>query len=56
MIPVMTEYDKLLVIVKAFKTWGHYFESYKHKILILTNYNNLFQFMNTKNLSFKQVC
>ena len=50
-----THDGKLLAIVKAFKTWRHYLEGCKHKVLVLTNYNNLCCFMNTKSLSFKQV-
>lgn len=45
-----------LVIIKIFTTWKHYLEGYKHKILIFTNYNNLQRFIDTKNLSFRQVC
>lgn len=52
MIPVKTTFkthnDELLTIIKAFKTWRHYLESCKHKIFILTKYNNLCQFMTTK--------
>ena len=59
MIPAETRYkiynSKLLAIVEAFKTWRHYLEGYKHKALVLTNYNNLCRFMDTKNLSFRQV-
>ncbi len=32
---------ELLAIIEAFKTWKHYFESYKHKVLIFTDHNNL---------------
>ena len=43
MIPAKTRYKtydgKLLAIGKAFKTWWHYLESCKHKVLIFTNYN-----------------
>ena len=46
---------ELLAIVKAFKTWQHYLEGCKHKILILTDHNNLRRFMDTKNLRSKQV-
>ena len=46
---------KLLAIVKDFKTWRHYLEGCKHKVLVLTDYNNLCCFMNTKNLSSRQV-
>ena len=47
--------SKLLAIVGAFKTWRHYLEGCKHKILVLTNYNNFCWFIDTKNLSFRQV-
>ena len=50
-----THNSKLLAIVKAFKTWRYYFKSCKYKVLVLTDHNNLCQFMNTKNLSSKQV-
>ena len=59
MIPTKTWYEthdgKLLAIVKAFKTWRHYLEGYKHVIFVLTDYNNLCYFMNTKSLSSRQV-
>ena len=59
-IPVETQYKthngKLLSIVKAFKTWRHYLENCKHEIFIFTDHNNLCRFMDTKNLSFGQVC
>ena len=59
MIPAKTRYkthnSKLLAIVKAFKTWWHYLESCKHEYLVLTNYNNLYRFIDTKNLSSRQV-
>ena len=49
-------YDgELLAIVKAFKMWRHYLEGCKHKVLVLTDHNNLRRFMDTKNLSFRQV-
>lgn len=58
-IPAKTWYktfnNKVLVIVKAFKTWRHYLKGCKYKVLILINHNNLCWFMNTKNLSFHQV-
>ena len=47
--------NELLAIVEAFKIWRHYLEDCKHKVLILTNYNNLCRFMDTKSLSFCQV-
>ena len=59
MIPPETRYEthdsKLLAIVETFKTWRHYLEGYKHKVLIFTNHNNLRQFMDTKSLSSCQV-
>lgn len=52
MIPAKTRSEthkqKLLAIVKAFKTWRHYLKGCKHKVLVLTDYNKLFQFMGTK--------
>ena len=45
MIPTETRYkthnEKLLAIIKAFKTWKYYLKSCKHKVLIFTDYNNL---------------
>ena len=59
MIPAETRYEthdgELLAIVEAFKTWRHYLEGCKHKVLVLTNHNNLRRFMDTKSLSFRQV-
>ena len=50
-------YDsKLLAIVKAFKLWRHYLKDCKHEILVLTDHNNFGRLMDTKSLSFKQVC
>ena len=55
MIAVETQYkiydNELLVIIKAFKTWTHYLEDYNHEVLMLTAYNNLQCFMDTKSLS-----
>ena len=59
MIPVETQYKtynaKLLAIIEAFKTWCHYLESCKYEVFVLTNYNNLWRFMDIKSLSSKQV-
>ena len=59
MIPDKTCYKmhngELLAIVKAFKTWKHYLEGCTHKILVLADYNNLRQFIDTKSLSFCHV-
>ena len=55
MILAKTQYKthdfKFLAIVKAFKTWRHYLEGCKHKVLIFTYYNNFCRFMDTKLLS-----
>ena len=48
--------SKFLAIVKVFKTWQHYLEGCKHKVLIFTDYNNFCHFMDIKSLSFRQVC
>ena len=50
-----THNSELLGIIEAFKIWQHYLEGCKHKVLILTNHNNLCCFMDTKSLSSKQV-
>ena len=59
MIPTETRYEiynrELLAIVESFKTWKHYLEGCKYKVLVLTDYNNLQRFMDTKSLSFKQI-
>ena len=59
MIPAETHYKthdgELLAIVEAFKTWQYYLESCKYKVLVLTDYNNFRQFMDTKSLSSRQV-
>ena len=59
MIPVETRYKthdgELLAIVEAFKTWKHYLEGFRHKVLVFTNHNNLQQFMDTKSLSSRLV-
>ena len=58
-IPTETRYEthnhELLAIIEAFKTWHHYLEGCTYEVLVLTNYNNLRQFMNTKSLSSKKV-
>ena len=59
MIPAETWYEtyngELLAIVKAFKTWRHYLEGCKHEVFVLTDYNNLCCFIDTKSLSSRQV-
>ena len=51
-----THDQELLAIVEAFKTWCHYLKGYKYEVLVFTDHNNFHQFMDTKNLSFCQVC
>ena len=59
MIPAETRYKthngKFLAIVEAFKTWQHYLERCKHKVLVLTDHNNSRRFMDTKSLSSRLV-
>ena len=59
MIPAEMRYKthdgELLAIVEAFKTWKQYLEGCKHEVLVLTDYNNLCRFMDTKSLSSRQV-
>lgn len=47
--------QKLLGIVWAFKTWCHYLDKCKVEFLIFIDYNKLWKFIDTKNLSSKQV-
>ena len=42
---------KLLAIIEIFTNWRHYLKDCLYKALVLTDYNNLYQFMNTKSLS-----
>ena len=59
MIPAEMQYEthdgELLAIVESFKTWRHYLEGCKHEVLVLTDHNNLCQFMDTKSLSSRQI-
>ena len=54
-IPAKTRYKthdgELLAIVEVFKTWRYYLKGCKHEVLVLTNHNNLCQFMDTTSLS-----
>jgi hypothetical protein len=45
---------ELLVIVETFKQWWHYFESSTHSMKVLTDHNNLCEFMNVKILNKRQ--
>ena len=58
MIPAETRYKtydgELLPIVETFSTWKHYLEGSLYEMFILTDYNNLHRFMDTKSLSFRQ--
>ncbi len=59
MISTETQYkthnQELLVIVEAFKTWRHYLEGCKYEVFVLTDHNNLHQFIDTKSLSSRQI-
>ncbi len=59
MIPAETQYkthnQKFLAIVKTFKIWRHYLEGCKYEVFVITDHNNLRQFMDTKSLSSCQV-
>ena len=48
--------SEFLAIVEVFKTWHHYLKSCKHEVLIFTDHNNLYRFMDTKSLNSRQVC
>ena len=50
-----TNDGKFLAIVEAFKTWRHYLKGSWHEVFVLTNHNNLRQFIDTKSLSSRQV-
>ncbi len=50
-----TQDNKLLAIFMAFKTRKYSLVDCKYKILVFINHNNLQHFIDTKNLSFKQV-
>ena len=58
-IPVKTRYEKyngeFLAIIETFKTWRHYLEGSQHELFVLTNHNNLRQFIGIKSFSSKQV-
>jgi len=45
---------KFLIIVETFKQWHHYLEKSSHSIEILTDHNNLCEFMNVKMLNERQ--
>ena len=59
MIPAKTRYKthdiQLIAIIEAFEKWWHYLKNCKHKVLVLIDHNNLWQFMDTKSLSSRQV-
>ena len=46
--------QKLLAIVMMFKQWRHYLEGSAHSVEVLTDYNNLYRFMNVKSLNERQ--
>lgn len=50
-----THDSEFLIIVKAFPTWQHYLEDFKHKVFLLTHYNNFCDFIDMKSLSSWQI-
>ena len=48
--------NELLALVELFKIWKHYLKNCKYKVFVLTDYNNFWQFIDVKILSFCQVC
>ena len=42
---------ELLAIVETFNNWCYYLKSYQYKAQVLTDHNNLYQFIDKKNLS-----
>ena len=59
MIPAETQYEthdqELRAIVEAFETWRHYLGGCKFEVLVLIDHNNLCRFIDTKDLSSRQV-
>ena len=47
---------ELLAIIEAFENWCYYLNGCKYELLVMTDYNNLRRFMDTKSLSSRQVC
>ena len=48
--------SEILIIVEVFKIWKYNLTSSWYEVLMLIEYNNLQQFIDTKNLNSKQVC
>lgn len=44
------EYE-FLAIIKTFKTWEHYIKNFNYKLLILTNHNNIYYFLDIRSLT-----
>ena len=51
-----THNGEVLAIIVVFKIWMHDLKGCKYKVIILTNHNNPCWFIDTKSLSFRQVC
>lgn len=51
----MTHKSKFCTKIQAFRTWCHYLQDCKYGFLILSDYDNLFYFMDTKNLISRQI-
>lgn len=50
-----THDEELLAMVEAFQTWRLYLEVCGHKVLVLTDHNNVTQFIDIKSLNTRQV-
>lgn len=46
-----THNSELLAIIEVFKFWQHCVNGCKYEFFIFINYNNFYQFINTKNLN-----
>ena len=50
-----THDQELLAIIMVFKQWRHYLEGSAHSVEVLTDHNNLWDFMNIRLLNERQV-
>lgn len=57
---VETQYEiyniKFSAIIQVFKTWQHILKNYNNKVFFFINYNIIYHFMDTKNLTSSQIC
>lgn len=50
-----THNSKFLAIIKVSQTWCHYLKSCKYKAFVFKNHNNLYYFIDIKNLNSKYI-